>query len=392
MVRDAVANAPYVYWYHHKMTIKDNELMEIEEGENDEDVLPEDNSSPAFDPRKIDITAEQNSLSTIISMIEDGAIDLNPEFQRKGNLWSETTMSRLIESILLQIPIPAFYFDASEGTNDEKWLVVDGLQRLWSLKKFVIEQDLVLKDLTLLVNLNNKKFEDLDKNLQRRMQRYQITTYLMKPNTPKQVRYDLFRRINTGGLVLTPQEIRHALNQGKPAEYLKKLSSNKRFKNVIIVRDERMADRELILRYLAFSNSHYTEYEPPFVKFLDNAMEALSYLDDKRLKQLERNLWKALKICQYLFEEHIFSKSIGGVNRRRLNTALFEVWTVFTGTLSGKEVDCLKSNKNKLIKEFKSRLTEDNFSRSIYEGTARKSAVLTRFQTIESLINKYKEE
>ena len=75
------------------MTTTDDELMEIEKGENDEDVLPEDNSSPAFDPRKIDITAEQNSLSTIISMIEDGTIDLNPEFQRKGNLWSETTMS-----------------------------------------------------------------------------------------------------------------------------------------------------------------------------------------------------------------------------------------------------------------------------------------------------------
>lgn len=97
------------------MTTKDDELMEIEEGENDEDVTSDDNPSPAFDPRKIDITAEQNSLSTIISMIEDCTIDLNPEFQRKGNLWSKTTMSRLIESILLQVPIPAFYFDASES-------------------------------------------------------------------------------------------------------------------------------------------------------------------------------------------------------------------------------------------------------------------------------------
>jgi len=255
------------------MTIEDNELMEIEKGENDEDVLPEDNSSPAFDPKKIDITAEQNSLSTIISMIKDETINLNPEFQRKGNLWSKTTMSRLIESILLQIPIPAFYFDASEGSNDDKWLVVDGLQRLSTFKQFMIDRDMVLKGLTLLKDLNGKKFEELDKNSQRRMGRYQITTYLIKPNTPKIIRYDLFRRINTGGLVLTPQEIRHALNSGKPAEYLRELSEDKSFKDIIHVDDTRMADRQLILRYLAFSTKSYTEYKPPLNVFLDSAMD-----------------------------------------------------------------------------------------------------------------------
>ncbi len=387
-------------------TDKDDELMEIEEGENDEDVTPDDNPSPAFNPRKIDITAEQNSLSTILAMIEDGTIDLNPEFQRKGNLWSETSMSRLIESILLQVPIPAFYFDASEGANDERWLVVDGLQRLWTLKNFVIEKGLVLRDLTLLTDLNGKKFDELNINLQRRMQRYQITTYLIKPNTPKIVRYDIFRRINTGGLVLTPQEIRHALSQGRPAEYLKKeylkksspaeylkkLSEDERFKNVIRVNDKRMADRELILRYLAFSNKHHTKYQPPFATFLDEGMENLYELNNQQLDQLEQNLWKALEICQYLFGEHIFSKSIlGSGNRRKLNTALFEVWTVLIGPLSDGEINNLKSNKNDLIKDFQSCLKEDNFYRSIYAGTARKDAVFTRFQTIESLINKYKQ-
>jgi len=365
-------------------TDKDDKLMEIEEGENDEDVSPEDNQSPAFDPRKIDITAEQNSLATIIAMIEDGAIDLNPEFQRKGNLWSETTMSRLIESILLQVPIPAFYFDASEGTNDEKWLVVDGLQRLWTLKQFVIDKSLVLNDLTLLVNLNGKTFEELDKNLQRRMQRYQITTYLIKPNTPKIVRYDIFRRINTGGLVLTPQEIRHVLNQGKPAKYLEKLSEDERFKNIIQVSDKRMADRELILRYLTFSNKRYTEYKPPLIKFLDEGMDNLGKLDDQRLDQLEQNLWKALRTCQDLFGKDIFSKSIVG-NKHILNTALFDLWTVLIGPLSDREIERLMSNKNELIRDFKSLLNEGIIS----TATPGKKVVITRFQTIESLINKY---
>jgi hypothetical protein len=367
-----------------QMTMKDDELMEIEEGENDEDVAPENNPSPAFNPRKIDITAEQNSLSTILAMIEDGTIDLNPEFQRKGNLWSETSMSRLIESILLQVPIPAFYFDASEGANDEKWLVVDGLQRLWTLRKFVIEKSLVLRDLTLLTDLNGKQFEELNINLQRRMQRYQITTYLIKPSTPKVVRYDIFRRINTGGLVLTPQEIRHVLNQGKPAEYLKKLSEDKRFKNVVRVSDKRMADRELVLRYLTFSNKHYTEYKPPLINFLDEGMEHLHTLDDQRLDQLEQNLWKALETCQDLFGKDIFSKSIVG-NKHMFNTALFDMWTVLIGPLSDGETDCLRSNKNDLIKDFQSYLEKGIIS----TATSGKKVVINRFQTIESLINKY---
>jgi hypothetical protein len=322
-------------------------------------------------------------------MIEDGAIDLNPEFQRKGNLWSETTMSRLIESILLQVPIPAFYFDASEGSNDNQWLVVDGLQRLYTLKKFIIDKDkdkpLVLKDLTLLKELNGKKFDALEKNLQRRMQRYQITTYLIKPNTPKIVRYDIFRRINTGGLVLTPQEIRHALNQGKPAEYLKKLSEDERFKSVIRLSDKRMADRELILRFLAFSNQPYTEYQPPLNKFLDNAMEYLKKLDQQRLDQLEQQLWTALETCEKLFRKNIFSKSIVG-GKHILNTALFDGWTVLIGPLSDGEIHQLKLNKRDLIRDFKSCLKKDCIS----TDKAGKDAVITRFQTIESLINKYK--
>jgi len=372
------------------MTIEDNELMEIEKGENDEDVLPEDNSSPAFDPRKIDITAEQNTLSAIIAMIEDGAIDLNPEFQRKGDLWPEITMSRLIESVLLQIPIPAFYFDASESSNDDKWLVVDGLQRLSTFKRFMMDKGMVLKGLTLLKDLNGKKFEELDKNLQRRMERYQIITYLIKPNTPKIVRYDLFRRINTGGLVLTPQEIRHALNP-KPAKYLKELSENKSFKDIVRVDDKRMADRELILRYLAFSMKSYKQYKPPLNVFLDSAMESLGELDDKKLDELRQNLRKALITCKYLFGEHIFSKSISGSGNKRLNTSLFEVWTVLIGELNDTNIERLKKEESNLIKEFKEALDESwSFTESISNRTSNKDAVIKRFETIELLINKYK--
>lgn len=358
--------------------MNENEVIEIDEENNEIYSIPSDK----IDPKDIDITAEQNSLSTIIGMIEDDAIDMNTEFQRRGNLWSETTMSRLIESILLRFPLPAFYFDAS---NDEKWLVVDGLQRLWSIKRFVVDKDLTLKNLSILTNLEDKNYEQLSSILKRKLDRYQVSTYLIKPGTPKHVKYEIFYRINTGGLVLTRQEIRNALNQGKSADYLKAIAEDIRFKDIITLDDKRMGARGLILRYLAFSNTTYTEYQhDDLPSFLDKAMEKLDTLEDQKLEQLKQNLWQALTTCQKLFGEHIFSRSILSGNRKKLNGALFEIWTVLIGRLNEQQIEHLILEKDRLITIFKSHLENKDFKNSISNST--KKSVIMRFETIETII------
>jgi hypothetical protein len=339
-----------------------------------------------FEPKDIDIVTEQNSLSTIIGMIEDQSIDLNTEFQRSGNLWDEATMSQLIESILLRLPIPAFYFDASD---DERWLVIDGLQRLSTFKRFIVENDLPLNELSILTNLNNKTYKQLDTVSQRKIARYQITTHLIKPGTPKKAKYDIFRRLNTGGLKLTPQEIRHALNQGKPAEYLKKLVEIEKSRfEMIRFTDARMQAREHILRYLAFSMTNYKDYNSQkLTVFLDDAMEKLNKLDDMQLDKLENNLWKALTVCKKLFDKHSFSKSILS-GKYTFNGALFEVWISLIGQLNDNEIERLLSAKQDILKQFKLKLKADDFFKSISSVDSKKS-VIKRFETIESIINNY---
>jgi hypothetical protein len=242
--------------------------------------------------------------------------------------------------------------------------------------------------LQILTDLNGKNYEQLEKSLKRRMARYQLTTYLIKPGTPKKVKYDIFSRINTSGLVLTRQEIRHALNQGKPTNYLKRLSEDERFKTIVNISDRRMQDQELILRYLAFSMTAYTEYKPPFSSFLDNAIEKLDKHEE--LEKLEQNLWRALKTCQKLFGKHLFSQSLATrAKTPKLNKALFEIWTVQIGKLSEREIEQLLSAKEDLIKDFKSHLRDKTFYQSIYASTSTKSAVTMRFKTIEDLLNKH---
>ncbi len=363
---------------------EENEFTEIEENNDDSDgIIPGEIEIP-YNPTEIDIVSEQNSLATILDLIEDQAIDLNTAFQRNGNLWHKQTMSRLIESILLRLPLPAFYFDA---TDPDKWLIVDGLQRISTFKAFILDQTLILRNLQILTDLNGKSYEQLDKFFKRRMARYQLTTHLIKPGTPKKVKYDIFSRINTGGLVLTRQEIRHALNQGKTTDYLKALSENKKFKSKVNINDKRMQAQELVLRYLAFSMIHYTEYKPPFSSFLDTAIEKLHH--SQELEQLELTLWRALDICQELFGKHIFSQSVAIRKLPKLNRPLFEIWTVLIGKLTKTEIEQLLTTKQDLIKDFKSSLRNKAFSQSISASTATKTAVHIRFKTIEDLINKH---
>ena len=121
--------------------------MDAEPEGNDTSTLPEEKEAritQPFDTRAIRIESKSGNMNTLLSRLENDEIDLEPDFQRLGGIWNKKNQSRLMESLMLRIPIPAFYFD---GTDDEKWLVVDGLQRLTAIRRFVIDQDLKLCDL-----------------------------------------------------------------------------------------------------------------------------------------------------------------------------------------------------------------------------------------------------
>ncbi|WP_287526540.1 DUF262 domain-containing protein [Okeania sp. SIO2C2] len=231
-------------------------------------------------------------------------MNLAPEFQRHSDIWKDDVKSRLIESIIIRIPLPAFYID---GTNEDNWLVVDGLQRLSALKQFMIENDdnLRLTGLEYLGNeLDGKTYQELPRKYQRRIEETQVTVYLIAPGTPPKVKYNIFKRINTGGERLTPQEIRHALNPGKVLKLLVDLAKSPEFTNVIDLgntRILRMEDREFVLGALAVmlaSNSYkdYTKYGRE--EFLDNSMKKVNSLSDSEINKLSNKFKNTMIVCQ----------------------------------------------------------------------------------------------
>ena len=368
--------------------MQQNNITEIEKDE----IENETNGyiTNPFSTKDIKITNQVFALPSLVNRLEHNEIDLNPDFQRHGNLWSATNMSRLIESVLLKLPLPIFYFDVS---NPDKWIVVDGLQRLSTIKKFMVDKTLKLKNLEFLKELEGKGYDDLDRGFKRVFEGTQIVTYQIEAQTPKKVRYSIFNRINTGGLPLNAQEIRQALNQqGFGVKFLIEVTEDKIFKDIVNVPSKRMIDRELALRFFAFKlfeNSYNIFPYSNMGVFLDAAMEKLDIIDNKEeLETLKKDLSDTLIFSEeVLGKEHRFSRAIAlDVKTKTLNRSLFDVLTVCFSNIQDKEL--FLKNKDIFISKLEKLLQDEKgeFSKAITEGTSGKGAIMARFKIMNELI------
>lgn len=360
-------------------------------GEDDIENIDEENEDldkiKPYDTNKVDISPKPLSLDMIIARLENDEIDLLPDFQRKAGLWSDQQQSQLIESLLLRIPLPAFYFD---GSNSEKWIVIDGLQRLTALKRFFVDKNLSLVGLEFLKELEGTNVDDMPRVYIRRMKETQIITYIINPGAPINLKYNIFKRINTGGIKLEPQEIRHALFQGRATKFLKRLAECEEFKESTSysVKTERMLDREFILRFVAFYELTATEYKGSIELFLNAAMEYINRdYNDTYEKNVEKMLKITLKTCYAIFGKFAFRRMPDMDKRRPISKALFETWTCVLAKYPKEDLDILIFNKDYLLKEYMIMNTEDiDFIDSI--GSGKVTAVRRRIEIIEKFVER----
>lgn len=343
-----------------------------------------------FNPKEINIKSKTMSLDNIIKRIRESEIDMAPDFQRKGNLWTADKQSRLIESMLIKLPLPAFYFD---GTEDEKWLVVDGLQRLSAIKNFVVDESLRLQGLEFLDNISGKTFSELPRNYRRMIEETEIVAYIINPGTPADVKFNIFKRINTGGLVLEPQEIRHALNQGIPSKFVAKLAQLKSFKEATqnVIATDRMLDREFVTRFLAFYLNDPAGYKPDLDTFMTLSMGQLKTKTQDELANIAKAFDTAMKLSKTIFDKWAFRKVYSISDRRKpINKALFEVWSVELANLTISEQNVVVKNRDLIFQEFIDLMNTDNtFVASITSATGDKGRVNYRYKKIHEILSKY---
>jgi uncharacterized protein with ParB-like and HNH nuclease domain len=291
-----------------------------------------------FDAERISITTKKIALSNIVRRIERDLIHA-ADIQRRGNLWDRGRQSRLIESLMLKIPLPLFY--ASADKNDEL-VIVDGLQRISAIKNYIIAQSLGLEELEFLRELSGKKYAELPERMRIRIEETELDFVIINPDSPPEVQRNIFKRLNTGGLPLTEQEIRHALYYGPATELLKRLVDTEEFQLATdkSVKDSRMAAQELVLRFFAFSLNRVEDYKEKddMDSFLSKTMQMINNGNGK-VRSVSEKFLVAMKRAKELFDRFAFrisTPSSGKAIRAPINKSLFEVWSV---TLANMGID-----------------------------------------------------
>lgn len=372
------------------------------------DGMDNDNLDP-FDPAKIRISKKTISLDQILRRIKNKSIVLAPEFQR-NEVWNQTKKSQLIESLMLNIPIPLFYVAADENGN---WDVVDGLQRLSTIKEFILDETLVLKNLEFWGEYNGRTIEDLPPLIYNRIFETEFSVIVIEPGTPDAVKYNIFKRINTGGMPLSAQEIRHALYQGNSTKILKDLSLSKEFLQATdnSINDSRMAAREIILRCLSFMILGVEGYYNNDImdSFLRRGIQVLNYLEapekliEKRI--FEENILPNFNVKSYdalssmfklgmdrsfkIFDKNAFRISVTNAKRSSINKGLFETWGTLLSLISEDKFECLLGNKDELITKYDLMKKDSRFYTAVSTGAYQKTNVNYRFGAVRELIEEH---
>ena len=343
----------------------------------DEELSPPEEPEP-WDPEKIRIHTKHYSLRHVVDLIAEGDIDIAPDFQRQF-VWKARQRSGLIESLLLGIPLPSFYFN-EDSTG--RLQVVDGVQRLTSIFRYVKERSFTLGKVTYLQELEGKGYDDLAMVFRRRLDNAQFVAHVIDPQTPYRVKFDIFRRINTGGTPLSGQEIRHCMSKQRSRNFLKRLVSDESFVTATggsLLNHPRMADREVALRFVAFrlfSPDEYAQHSG-FDEFLGVVTDYLDDPNKPNRDSLHTEFIRGMTNCHTVFGEFAFRKwPLGTTRKSPINRALFDSW----GTvLADCDETAVGAVAEVLAERARTLMTDDNeFIESISRSTGGAHSVRTR--------------
>lgn len=318
-------------------------------------------------------------VKTLVREIADKDLIVNPPFQRRA-VWDRGRKSRLIESLLLNIPVPVCFFAEDE---DGRKVVVDGQQRLRAIEEFVNGQ-YRLVGLQVLADLNRFRWTDLTPRQARLIENRVIRCIVISEKSDPNIRFEVFERLNTGVVPLTDQELRNCVYRGEFNEFLNGLSTDPSWLTLLRRRepDNRLRHHELILRFFAF-NANFPEYRPPLKRFLNDFMRVHRHATVDARSQFHEDFHKSVSNVRYIFQQNAFRrlmKDKAGSLRwdNTLNRAIFDIQMVGLKDIDQK---LLKGKSGDIIEMFARLCTEDaTFTDAVTKATADRTKVLLRLR------------
>ena len=317
------------------------------------------------------IRNENRTVYEVLRRIKQNQYIMNPDFQRDF-VWNTNKQSRLIESIIMRIPLPVFYLAEDHAG---KLIVVDGLQRLSTLRRFV-NNELILR-LSHQSELHGKRFRDLSAKLQNRIEDCNLILYIVDPNVEEQAKLEIFRRVNES-TPLTSQQMRNCLYVGRATRFLKEQVETKEFLETTGSRlnAKSMQDREAVNRFCAFQILDISEYNGVIDDFLAKSLMRMNTYTEESLIELSSQLKTTLRNNYFLFGKHAFTKHAerdrGYPPSSEINVSL---WDVMSTGLSRYDEVTVKSNAKEIRRAIYRLLDDDDFLRAI---TPRRAYTRTR--------------
>ncbi|MEM6521931.1 MAG: DUF262 domain-containing protein [Cyanobacteria bacterium P01_C01_bin.70] len=358
----------------------------------------EDDTPFEIDPEKRRVKTEKQDLpvETLVSWVNRGKLNLQPDFQR-NYVWNSGKASRLVESLLLAIPIPVIY--VSEEFN-RTYSVVDGQQRLTSICSFVNGafpngQKFKLSGLQVLKDLNRKTFADLPVELQEEILNFILRLIIIEKDSDPDVKFEVFERLNLGAEKLNDQEVRNCVYRGNYNELLRSLTQNDYLLRIFQTKEphSRMADRQLVLRFFAMWRNTHQNYKGPAKRFLNTEMEQHRQLSDAALAEMRNVFEKSIEMAYAVFQEKAFRRYYPGNaynpngtwEKSRLNVAL---WDTVLYTFSYYELEQILPIKDHIREEFLDLLnTDKKFVEYISTSTDRTDRIQYRAEVWRSRLN-----
>ncbi|MBC8217766.1 MAG: DUF262 domain-containing protein [Planctomycetes bacterium] len=333
--------------------------------------------------RSLRTQAYDKSISDVVSMIDKGDIVLDPDYQR-NYIWDDKLASLLVESILLNVPIPVIYVAEDE---DSRWDVVDGLQRLNSLHRF-FKDDFRLKGLEVLPDLNNLLYSQLNPKAARILRNGILRIILIFKESHSDIKYEIFTRLNRGSIHLNEQELRNCLYRGPFNDFLHEIRKEDYVLSLLNLAEphKRMVDAELLLRHFTVkhgydpSTGEISTYSGNMRSSLNKYMLKARNLPPPEIKKLKLKFIETVIKVYAVFEDNAFHRiNPDGTFDGRLNRAVMDAVMIGFGYHSR---ESLEQNKAEIIALLKQLINDDaTFLDAITVRTSMKSKMEYRIHT-----------
>ena len=343
------------------------------------------------------VTKKDFSIYELYRKYKKQQLVLEVDFQR-NTVWGPKQKCELIESILMGLPLPIFYF---KQQNNSTYVVVDGKQRLSTLFEF-LNNGFTLKSLKILKFLNGKKFKDLTDELgiyQSQLEDYQVYSHVILPPTPDKILFDIFDRVNRGGTKLNKQEIRNALYHGRGLKMITAVTKSEEFVKATRIeykKDSRMKGSYLVTRFLAFyllfnglldKDEKQYEYTGDLDDLIEVTLTKLNQTLLEELEQIGKFTIKCLERANDILGKGAFRKEVN--ESKPINMNIFETTLYFMALMQKNNVVV----PQKVVYEaLKRTINSDEFLDYIGNSRDNTVKVYGRFQLMEKVFEEIKND